>query len=164
MAVARCTVERLMRRLSLEDVRKGKNVKTTIADPALPRPLDRVNRQFKADWPNQLRVSDFTFVSSWQGRVYAAFVIEVFAHRIVAGDRAVRCERTLCLMRWSREQALYDRQPERVGLTHHSERRSQYVSIRYSERLEEAGIGPSIGSRGDSYDKALAKTRMVFTR
>jgi len=156
VAVARCTVERLMRRLSLEGVRRGKNVKTTIADPALPCPLDRVNRQFKADRPNQLWVSDFTYVSTWQGWVYVAFVVDVFARRIV-GWRLSSSMRTDFVLD-ALEQALYDRQPERDELTHHSDRGSQYVSIRYSERLAEAGIEPSVGSRGDSYDNALAET------
>ena len=156
VAVARCTVERLMRRLSLEGVRRGKNVKTTIADPALPCPLDRVNRQFKADRPNQLWVSDFTYVSTWQGWVYVAFVVDVFARRIV-GWRLSSSMRTDFVLD-ALEQALYDRQPERDALTHHSDRGSQYVSIRYSERLAEAGIEPSVGSRGDSYDNALAET------
>ena len=156
VAVARCTVERLMRRLSLEGVRRGKNVKTTIADPALPCPLDRVNGQFKADRPNQLWVSDFTYVSTWQGWVYVAFVVDVFARRIV-GWRLSSSMRTDFVLD-ALEQALYDRQPERDALTHHSDRGSQYVSIRYSERLAEAGIEPSVGSRGDSYDNALAET------
>jgi len=156
VAVARCTVERLMRRLSLEGVRRGKNVKTTIADPALPCPLDRVNRQFKADRPNQLWVSDFTYVSTWQGWVYVAFVVDVFARRIV-GWRLSSSMRTDFVLD-ALEQALYDRQPERDELTHHSDRGSQYVSIRYSERMAEAGIEPSVGSRGDSYDNALAET------
>ena len=156
VAVARCTVERLMRRLSLEGVRRGKNVKTTIADPALPCPLDRVNRQFKADRPNQLWVSDFTYVSTWQGWVYVAFVVDVFARRIV-GWRLSSSMRTDFVLD-ALEQALYDRQPERDALTHHSDRGSQYVSIRYSERLAEAGIEPSVGSRGDSYDNAMAET------
>ena len=156
VAVARCTVERLMRRLNLEGARRGKNVKTTVADPALTCPLDRVNRQFKADRPNQLWVSDFTYVSTWQGWVYVAFVVDVFARRIV-GWRLSSSMRTDFVLD-ALEQALYDRQPERDELTHHSDRGSQYVSIRYSERLAEAGIEPSVGSRGDSYDNALAET------
>jgi len=156
VAVARCTVERLMRRLSLEGFRRGRNDKTTIADPALPCPRDRVNRQFKADRPNQLWVSDFTYVSTWQGWVYVTFVVDVFARRIV-GWRLSSSMRTDFVLD-ALEQAIYDRQPERDELTHHSERGSQYVSIRYSERLAEAGIEPSVGSRGDSYDNALAET------
>ena len=155
--VARCTVERLMKRLGLEGVRRGKVVRTTISDKAAQCPLDRVNRQFKADRPNQLWVSDFTYVSTWQGWVYVAFVIDVFARRIVGWrvSRSMRSDFVLDAL----EQALFDRQPERTeALVHHSDRGSQYVSIRYSERLAEAGIEPSVGSRGDSYDNALAET------
>jgi putative transposase len=155
--VARCTIERLMKRLGLEGARRGKVVKTTIPDHALPCPLDRVNRQFKADRPNQLWVSDFTYVSTWQGWLYVAFVIDVFSRRIV-GWRVSSSMRTDFVLD-ALEQALYARQPERSDeLIHHSDRGSQYVSIRYSERLAEAGIEPSVGSRGDSYDNALAET------
>ena len=155
--VARCTVERLMRRLGLQGVRRGKVVRTTFGDPAAQCPLDRVNRQFKADRPNQLWVSDFTYVSTWQGFVYVAFVIDVFARRIV-GWRVSRSMRTDFVLD-ALEQALYDRQPEcNDSLIHHSDRGSQYVSIRYTERLAEAGIEPSVGSKGDSYDNALAET------
>jgi transposase InsO family protein len=155
--VARCTVERLMKRLGLEGARRGKVVRTTIPDKDLPCPLDRVQRQFKADRPNQLWVSDFTYVSTWQGWLYVAFVIDVFARRIV-GWRVSSTMRTDFVLD-ALEQALYDRQPERTeALIHHSDRGSQYVSIRYTERLAEAGIEPSVGSRGDSYDNALAET------
>ncbi len=155
--VARCTVERLMRRLGLRGVRRGKVVRTTFSDSAAPCPLDRVNRQFKADRPNQLWVSDFTYVSTWAGFVYVAFVIDVFARRIV-GWRVSRSMRTDFVLD-ALEQALYARQPERdASLIHHSDRGSQYVSIRYTERLAEAGIEPSVGSKGDSYDNALAET------
>ena len=155
--VARCTVERLMRRDGLRGVIRGKVVRTTISDAATPCPLDRVNRQFRADRPNQLWVSDFTYVSTWQGFVYVAFVIDVFARRIV-GWRVSSSMRTDFVLD-ALEQALYARQPERDNtLIHHSDRGSQYVSIRYSERLAEAGIEPSVGSKGDSYDNALAET------
>ena len=155
--VARCTVERLMKRLGLAGVRRGKVVRTTIPDKAVPCPLDRVNRQFRADRPNQLWVSDFTYVSTWQGWLYVAFVIDVFARRIV-GWRVSRSMRTDFVLD-ALEQALYARQPELSdALIHHSDRGSQYVSIRYTERLGEAGIEPSVGSRGDSYDNALAET------
>jgi transposase InsO family protein len=155
--VARCTVERLMKRLGLEGARRGKVVKTTIPDRSVPCPLDRVNRQFRADRPNQLWVSDFTYVSTWQGWLYVAFVIDVFARRIV-GWRVSHSMRTDFVLD-ALEQALYARQPERNdSLVHHSDRGSQYVSIRYTERLAEAGIEPSVGSRGDSYDNALAET------
>ena len=157
VAVARCTVERLMRLSNLRGVRRGKVVRTTISDRAVPCPLDRVNRQFKADRPNQLWVSDFTYVSTWQGWQYVAFVIDVYARRIV-GWRQSSSMRTDFVLD-ALEQALYDRQPQRDGaLVHHSDRGSQYVSIRYSERLAEAGIEPSVGSKGDSYDNALAET------
>ncbi|MDY0134363.1 MAG: IS3 family transposase [Atribacterota bacterium] len=154
--IARCTVERLMKRLGLQGARRGKVVRTTVPDHAAPCPLDRVNRQFKADHPNQLWVSDFTYVSTWQGWLYVAFVIDVFARRIV-GWRVSPSMRTDFVLD-ALEQALYARQPERNGLIHHSDRGSQYVSIRYTERLAEAGIEPSVGSRGDSYDNALAET------
>jgi transposase InsO family protein len=157
VAVARCTVERLMRLSNLRGVRRGKVVRTTISDRAVPCPLDRVNRLFKADRPNQLWVSDFTYVSTWQGWQYVAFVIDVYARRIV-GWRQSSSMRTDFVLD-ALEQALYDRQPQRDGaLIHHSDRGSQYVSIRYSERLAEAGIEPSVGSKGDSYDNALAET------
>ncbi|WP_146869818.1 IS3 family transposase [Acidovorax delafieldii] len=155
--IARCTVERLMRRLGLQGVRRGKVVRTTVSDGKASCPLDRVNRVFKADRPNQLWVSDFTYVSTWQGWLYVAFVIDVYARRI-AGWRVSRSMHTDFVLD-ALEQALYDRQPERDGaLTHHSDRGSQYVSIRYTERLAEAGIEPSVGSKGDSYDNALAET------
>jgi len=155
--VARCTVERLMRRLGLRGVRRGKVVRTTISDNRAPCPLDKVNRQFRAERPNQLWVSDFTYVSTWQGWLYVAFVVDVFARRIV-GWR-VSSSMTTDFVLDALEQALYARQPERdSSLVHHSDRGSQYVSIRYSERLAEAGVEPSVGSKGDSYDNALAET------
>lgn len=157
IGVARCTVERLMSRLGLRGVIRGKVVRTTVADTAAPCPLDRVNRQFTASRPNQLWVADFTYVSTWQGWLYVAFVIDVFARRIV-GWRVSRSMHTDFVLD-ALEQALYARQPEREdALIHHSDRGSQYVSIRYSERLAEAGIEPSVGSKGDSYDNALAET------
>ena len=154
--VARCTVERLMRRLGLRGVMRGKAVRTTVPDAKAPCPLDRVNRQFKAERPNQLWVSDFTYVSTWQGFVYVAFVVDVYA-RCIVGWRVSSSMRTDFVLD-ALEQALYARRPERDALVHHSDRGSQYVSIRYSERLAEAGIEPSVGSKGDSYDNALAET------
>jgi len=137
VAVARCTVERLMRRLGLRGVRRGKAVRTTISDNKAPCPLDKVNRQFRAERPNQLWVSDFTYVSTWQGWLYVAFVVDVFARRIV-GSR-VSSSMTTDFVLDALEQALYARQPERdSSLVHHSDRGSQYVSIHYSERLAEA--------------------------
>jgi transposase InsO family protein len=155
--VARCTVQRLMKRLGLKGVIRGKTVRTTISDPKAPWPLDHVQRQFRADRPNALWVSDFTYVSTWQGFVYVAFVIDVFARRIV-GWRASSSARTDFVLD-ALEQALYARKP--VGpdrLVHHSDRGVQYVSIRYTERLAEADLEPSVGSVGDSYDNALAET------
>ena len=155
-SVARCTVERLMRRQGLRGVGRGKVVRTTIGDNKAPCPADRVNRQFRAERPNQLWVSDFTYVSTWQGWLYVAFVVDVFARRIV-GWRVSSSMRTDFVLD-ALEQALYARQPERDALICHSDRGSQYVSIRYTERLAEAGIEPSVGSKGDSYDNALAET------
>ena len=156
IVVARCTVERLMRRQGLRGVMRGKVVRTTVADAKAPCPLDRVQRQVRADRPDQLWVSDFTYVSTWQGFVYVAFVIDVFARRIV-GWRVSSSMRTDFVLD-ALEQALCARQPERDALICHSDRGSQYVSIRYTERLAEAGIEPSAGSKGDSYDNAPAGT------
>lgn len=157
MQVARCTVARLMKHMGLVGTVRGKVVRTTIPDKKAVCPSDRVNRQFKADRPNQLWVSDFTYVSTWQGWLYVAFVIDVFARRIVGWRVSTSMHTDFVLD--ALEQALYDRQPERTeSMIHHSDRGSQYVSIRYTERLAEAGIEPSLGSKGDSYDNALAKT------
>lgn len=146
-----------MRRAGLQGIRRGQIVQTTVAGDKALCPLDRVQRQFHADRPNQLWVSDFTYVSTWQGWLYVAFVVDVFARRIV-GWRVSDSMRTDFVLD-ALEQALYARKPERDGaLIHHSDGGSQYVSIRYSERLAEAGIEPSVGSRGDSYDNALAET------
>ncbi len=155
--VARCTVERLMRQMGLRGVVRGKQVRTTITDPARPCPLDRVNRQFRADHPDALWVSDFTYVSTWQGFAYVAFIIDVFARRIVGWKVSGTAHTDFVLH--ALEQALHARRG-RAGrsLIHHSDRGSQYVSIRYTERLAEAGIEPSVGSVGDSYDNALAET------
>lgn len=157
IAVARCTVERLMRHLGLRGAIRGKTLRTTTSSPATPCPADRVNRQFEADRPNALWVSDFTYVSTWQGFVYVAFVIDVFARRIV-GWRVSATAHTAFVLD-ALEQALYERGPISPDrLIHHSDRGVQYVSIRYTERLTEAGIQPSVGSVGDSYDNALAET------
>lgn len=155
--VARCTVARLMRVMGLEGVIRGKPIRTTFSDKAAPCPLDHVNRHFHAPAPNVLWVSDFTYVSTWAGFVYVAFVIDVYARRIV-GWRVSRTAHASFVLD-ALEQALHDRQPvHRGGLVHHSDRGSQYVSIRYTERLAEAGIEPSVGSVGDSFDNALAET------
>jgi putative transposase len=155
--VARCTVERLMRRMGLAGVIRGRPVRTTVQDKAAPCPLDHVNRVFHAPAPNVLWVSDFTYVSTWTGFVYVAFVIDVYARRIV-GWRVSRTAHASFVLD-ALEQALHERRPvSKGGLVHHSDRGSQYVSIRYTERLAEAGIEPSVGSVGDSYDNALAET------
>ena len=157
LQVARCTVERLMRKMGLKGVIRGKPVRTTISDRAAVCPLDRVHRQFHAPAPNLLWLSDFTYVATWSGFVYVAFVIDAYDRRIV-GWRVSRTAHAGFVLD-ALEQALYERRPTRNdGLVHHSDRGSQYVSIKYSERLAEAGIEPSVGSVGDSYDNALAET------
>lgn len=155
--IARCTVARLMKSMGLQGVIRGKPVKTTISDKAAPCPLDKVNRQFQSPAPNRLWVSDFTYVSTWRGFVYVAFVIDAYARRIV-GWRVSRTAHASFVLD-ALEQALHDRRPiHGGGLVHHSDRGVQYVSIKYTERLAEAGIEPSVGSVGDSYDNALAET------
>jgi putative transposase len=157
ISVARCTVARLMRRMGLKGVVRGRELRTTIADKATPCPADRVNRQFRAARPNMLWVSDFTYVATWQGFAYVAFVIDAFARRIV-GWRVSRTAQAGFVLD-ALEQALHDRRPmPGDGLVHHSDRGAQYLSIKYTERLAEAGIAPSVGSVGDSYDNALAET------
>jgi transposase InsO family protein len=153
--VARCTVERLMKRLGIQGVTRGAKCWTTVSDDALARPADLVNRQFTANRPNQLWVADITFVATWVGFVYVAFIIDVFARRIVGWrvSRSLHTELVLDAL----EQALWSRTGT-VGLIHHSDRGCQYLSIRYTERLAEANIDSSVGSVGDSYDNALAET------
>jgi transposase InsO family protein len=155
-AVARCTVERLMRAMGLRGVVRGRETRTTVSNLATPCPADRVNRHFRAPRPNMLWVSDFTYVATWRGFVYVAFIIDVFARRIV-GWRVSGTSHAAFVLD-ALEQALHDRRPAKGGLTHHSDKGSQYVSIRYTERLLEAGIEPSVGSVGDSYDNALAES------
>ena len=155
--IARCTVERLMREMGLFGAIRGKPVKTTVSNRTAPCPLDQVNRRFNAPAPNRLWVSDFTFVATWAGFVYVAFVIDAYARRIV-GWRVSRTAHAGFVLD-ALEQAIHERRPAyRGGLIHHSDRGSQYVSIKYTERLAEAGIEPSVGSVGDSYDNALAET------
>jgi transposase InsO family protein len=155
--IARCTVSRLMKAMGLKGVIRGKPHRTTFSDKSAPCPLDRVNRQFHAPRPNVLWVSDFTYVATWSGFVYVAFVIDVYARRIV-GWRVSRSAHAGFVLD-ALEQALHDRRPlVGCGLVHHSDRGSQYVSIKYTERLAEAGLEPSVGSVGDSYDNALAET------
>jgi putative transposase len=155
--IARCTVARLMREMGIQGVVRGRPVRTTNGNHALPCPQDRVNRQFRAPRPNALWVSDFTYVATWAGFVYVAFVIDTYARRIV-GWRVSRTAHTSFVLD-ALEQALHDRRPvQGGGLVHHSDRGVQYVSIRYTERLADAGIEPSVGTVGDSYDNALAET------
>jgi putative transposase len=153
---ARCTVARLMKKMALQGVIRGKRVRTTVSDKAKPCPLDHVNRQFKAPRPNVLWVSDFTYVATWGGFVYVAFVIDAYARRIV-GWRVSRSAHAGFVLD-ALEQAIHDRKPVSGGLVHHSDRGVQYVSIKYTERLAQAGLVPSVGSVGDSYDNALAET------
>ena len=157
-AVARCTVARLMRHLGLTGVVRGRKFTvTTIPDAAAARRPDLVTRQFKAMRPNQLWVADLTYVATWRGFVYVAFVIDVFSRRIVGWRASTSLRSDLALD--ALEQALYDRPIlPAEPLVHHSDRGVQYLSIRYTERLAEAGIEPSVGSTGDSYDNALAET------
>lgn len=155
--VARCTVARLMQRMGLKGATRGKPHRTTVSDAATSCPRDRVNRQFHAPAPNRLWVSDFSYVSTWAGFVYVAFVIDVYARRIVGWrvSRTAHADFVLDAL----EQALHARRPvQKDGLVHHSDRGVQYVSIKYTGRLAEAGIEPSVGSVGESYDNALAET------
>jgi transposase InsO family protein len=154
--IARCTVACLMKDLGLEGVVRGKKPKTTIPHKALPCPLDKVNRQFHAPAPNVLWVSDFTYVATWQGFVYVAFVIDVFARHIVGWSVSRTASAGFVLD--ALEQAIHQRRPAQDKLVHHSDLGSQYLSIQYTERLAEAKIAPSVGSVGDSYDNALAET------
>ncbi len=153
--VARCTVERLMREMGLAGVVRGRKHKTTIPDETATRPADLVQRDFTAVRPNQLWVADLTYVATWQGFVYVAFITDVFSRKIVGWrvSNSLRSDLALDAL----EQALHAR-PDRSGLVHHSDRGEQYLSIRYSDRLVEMGIAPSVGSVGDSYDNALAET------
>ncbi len=152
---ARCTVERLMSRLGIEGVRRGKRCITTIPADMADKPLDLVNRQFTAERPDQLWVADITYVATWSGFIYVAFVVDVFSRRIV-GWRVLKSLQTDLVLD-ALEQAVWARgKPQ--GVTHHSDRGSQYLSIRYSERLTEVGFKASVGSAGDAYDNALAET------
>ena len=153
--VARCAVDRLMRELNLQGVRRGKRWKTTVPDEILPKPLGLVDRQLVAEHPNQLWVADFTYVPTWTGMVYVAFILDVYARRIV-GWRVSKNMRTDLVLD-ALEQAIWSRGKPN-GVTHHSDRGSQYLSIRYTERLALAGFEPSVGSKGDSYDNAMAES------
>jgi putative transposase len=162
--VARCTVERLMRSMGFHGVSRGRAwVTTTRTDVATERPADLVDRQFTATRPNQLWVADFTYVGTWRGFVDVAFVIDVFARRIV-GWRVSASLRTDFVLD-ALDQAIYERGGASVdALVHHSDRGTQYLSMRYTDRLAEAGIEPSVGSRGDSYDNAIAESSSVSSR
>jgi len=153
--VARCTVERLMRKMGLAGAVRGKTGRTTISDDAAPRPADLVDRDFSASRPNQLWVADLTYVATWSGFVYVAFIIDAYS-RFIVGWQASRSLRTDLALD-ALEMAIWGRR-DLDGLVHHSDRGSQYLSIRYTERLAEAGGVTSVGSRGDSYDNALAET------
>jgi transposase InsO family protein len=155
ISVARCTVARLMKRLGIRGVRRGKRCITTIPDTSSHKPQDLVNRQFKAAHPNQLWVADITYVATWSGFVYVAFVIDVYA-RYIVGWRVLKHMKTELILD-ALEQALWARgRPQ--GVTHHSDRGSQYLSIKYTERLAAEGFNASVGSTGDSYDNALAES------
>jgi putative transposase len=160
IAVARCTVERLMAELGLAGAVRGKARRTTIADPAAARPADLVQRQFGPAAPNRLWVADLTYVSTWSGFAYVAFVVDAYARRILGWRVASTMATSMVLD--AIEQAIWTRQQEGVldlkDVVHHTDRGSQYTSIRFSERLAEAGIQPSVGAVGSSYDNALAET------
>ena len=153
--VARCTVERLMKQLGLEGVRRGRRCITTIPDESAHRPLDLVQREFSAQRPNQLWVADITYVATWSGFVYVAFVVDVYS-RYIVGWRVLKHMQTDLVLD-ALEQALWARGKPK-GVIHHSDRGTQYLSIRYTDRLAEAGFNASVGSVGDSYDNALAET------
>ena len=156
--VARCRVQRLMRELGLAGAVRGRAFKrTTVPDTAAPRPADLVDRNFTVAAPNRLWVSDLTYVATWRGFVYVAFVIDAYARRIVGWRASASLRTDLALD--ALEQALHDRQPAGAdGLIHHSDRGVQYLAFRYTDRLADAGIEPSVGSVGDSYDNALAES------
>jgi putative transposase len=156
ITVARCAVERLMGELHLEGARRGKTRRTTTPDAATVRPADLVERDFSASRPNQLWVADLTYVATWSGLVYVALVVDAFS-RFLVGWQASRSLRTDLALD-ALEMAVWQRHGDLEGLVHHSDRGSQYLSIRYTERLAEAGAACSVGSRGDSYDNALAET------
>jgi putative transposase len=155
--VAKCTVERLMRVIGLAGARRGKNCVTTVSNPKAPCPLDKVNREFRVSRPNALWVVDFTYVHTWAGFVYVAFVIDAYARRIVGWK--VSTSATASFVLDALEQAIHARRPgPKDGLIHHSDRGVQYLAMNYTQRLAEANLVPSVGSVGDSYDNALAET------
>jgi putative transposase len=157
--VARCTVERLMKDLGLQGIRRGKTWKTTTPDPTADRPADLVKRQFNPARPNALWVADFSYVATWAGVVYVAFVIDAYARRIL-GWRAATSMRTQLVLD-ALEQAVWVRRRESAdltGLIHHTDAGAQYTSIAFTERLAANGVSPSIGTVGDAFDNALAET------
>ena len=155
--VAKCTIERLMQAMGLSGVRRGKKTITTVSNPKAPCPLDKVNREFRVSRPNALWVVDFTYVHTWAGFVYVAFVIDAFARRIVGWK--VSTAPTANFVLDALEQAIHARRPSPDdGLIHHSDRGVQYLAMNYTQRLAEANLVPSVGSVGDSYDNALAET------
>ncbi|EIZ79372.1 integrase [Novosphingobium sp. Rr 2-17] len=157
VAVARCTVERLMAAMGLVGVRRGKTTVTTVSNPKAPCPLDKVNREFRVERPNALWVVDFSYVHTWAGFVYVAFVIDAYARRIVGWK--VSTSATAGFVLDALEQAIHARRPgPEDGLIHHSDRGVQYLAMNYTQRLAEANLVPSVGSVGDSYDNALAET------
>ena len=156
ISTARCTVERLMRQEGLRGVVRGKKVFTTQSDESALRPDDLVERDFTAQAPNRLWVADLTYVRTWSGFVYVSFVFDVFSRYIVGWQAANHLRTDLALD--ALEMALWQRKEAGDGLVHHSDRGVQYLSIRYTERLEEAGIETSVGSRGDAYDNAMAES------
>jgi putative transposase len=156
VAVARCTVERLLRELGLRGAVRGKTRRTTTPDATVARPADLVERDFSATRPNQLWVADLTYVASWSGFVYVALIVDAFS-RFIVGWQASRSLRTDLALD-ALEMAIWRRQAQLDGLVHHSDRGSQYLAIRYTERLADAGAVASVGSRGDSFDNALAET------
>ena len=156
ITVARCAVERLTREIHLEGARRGNTRRTTTPDAATVRPADLVERDFSASRPNQLWVADLTYVATWSGLIYVALVVDAFS-RFLVGWQASRSLRTDLALD-ALEMAVWQRHGDLEGLVHHSDRGSQYLSIRYTERLAEAGAACSVGSRGDSYDNALAET------
>jgi len=155
--VARCTVARLMNNFEIQGKWRGKKIITTQSDQKAVCPMDLINREFRAEQPNELWVADYTYVSTWHGFAYVVFVIDTFADRIVGWKLST--SQTTDFVLDALEQALHDRKvPIDDALVHHSDRGSQYVSVAYTDRLSDAGIKPSVGTVGDSYDNALAET------
>jgi putative transposase len=159
VAVARCTVERLMRDLGLRGAVRGRTRRTTIGDTAAVRPADLVDRRFVATAPNRLWVADLTYVRTWSGWVYVALIVDVYSRAIVGWQASTSLRADLALD--ALEMALWHRRGQRLhGLIHHSDRGGQYLAVRYTERLDQAGLARSVGSRGDSYDNALAESQI----